>query len=60
MVKLTPAEAVVVACAARGLSNREIAAELGTSMATVKSRLGRVYRKLGIPGRLRLILLFPQ
>lgn len=58
VVKLTQAEAAVVARAARGLSNREIAAALHKSPATVKGQLSGVYRKLRIPGRARLILMF--
>lgn len=55
VVKLSPAEAAVVACLSRGLSNPEIAAELGKSAATVKSQLASVYRKLGVNSRLRLL-----
>ncbi|MCM2273938.1 MAG: LuxR C-terminal-related transcriptional regulator [Candidatus Didemnitutus sp.] len=58
VVKLTPAEAKVVAEAARGSGNREIAAVLGKSMSTVKAQLSGVYRKLRIKNRLQLIMLF--
>lgn len=58
VVKLTPAEAKVVAEAARGCDNREIAAALGKSMSTVKAQLSSVYRKLRIKNRLQLIMLF--
>lgn len=58
VVKLTPAEAAVVAQAARGLSNREVAAVLRKSEATVKGQLTQVYRKLGVKNRLQLIMLF--
>ncbi len=58
VVKLTQAEAAVVARAARGLSNREIATALRKSPATVKGQLSSVYRKLHIPGRVQLILMF--
>ncbi len=58
VVKLTQAEAAVVARAARGLSNREIATALRKSPATVKGQLSTVYRKLRIPGRVQLILMF--
>ena len=40
VVKLTQAEAAVVARAARGLSNREIATALRKSPATVKGQVG--------------------
>jgi DNA-binding CsgD family transcriptional regulator len=58
VVKLSPAEAVVVAQAARGLSNKEIAQVLGKHEGTVKNQLSGVYRKLGIRSRARLIVLF--
>lgn len=58
VVKLTPAEAAVVAQVARGLSNKEIAAVLGKHEGTIKNQLSQVYRKLGVRSRARLIVLF--
>jgi DNA-binding NarL/FixJ family response regulator len=58
VVKLTSAETEVVTRLARGLSNREIAAELGKSTAAVKYRLAAVYRKLGVNNRLRVLAMF--
>ena len=58
VVKLTPAEAAVVAHLARGLTNPEIAAALGKSVGTVKGQLAKVYRKLGVKNRIRLMMLF--
>lgn len=58
VVKLSPAEAAVVAGVARGLSNQEIADELRKSPGTVKSQLAGVYRKLGVRSRIRLMVLF--
>jgi DNA-binding NarL/FixJ family response regulator len=58
VVKLSPAEAAVVAQVSRGLTNREIARELGKSPATVKNQLVSVYRKLGVRSRIRLMVLF--
>jgi DNA-binding NarL/FixJ family response regulator len=55
VVKLTEVEAAVVAQLARGSTNKEIAAELGTSVSVVKHRLAGVYRKLGVKNRLRLL-----
>jgi len=58
VVKLSPAEARVVAQLSRGLTNKEIARALGKSPATVKNQLVSVYRKLGIRSRIRLMVLF--
>jgi DNA-binding CsgD family transcriptional regulator len=51
---LTAPEQRVAALAARGLTNREIAAGLVLSVSTVQQRLTRIYRKLRIQGRAEL------
>lgn len=51
---LTPTEEEIVQLLARGLTNAQIARERGSSRRTVESHLGRVYRKLGIDGRVAL------
>jgi DNA-binding CsgD family transcriptional regulator len=51
---LTAAELRVADVAARGLTNRDIAASLFLSPKTVEMHLGRVYRKLGIGSRREL------
>jgi DNA-binding NarL/FixJ family response regulator len=48
---LTPRERDVLEIASRGLSNREVAAELGISEHTVKFHLGAIYGKLGVSTR---------
>jgi DNA-binding NarL/FixJ family response regulator len=58
VVKLSAAEAVVVAQLSRGLTNKEIARTLGKSVGTVKNQLSSVYRKLGVRNRIRLMMLF--
>jgi DNA-binding CsgD family transcriptional regulator len=48
---LTETELRVASLAARGRSNREIAAELFMAVSTVEMHLSRVYRKLGLRSR---------
>lgn len=52
--RLTPSEQRVADLAASGMSNRDIAAALFISIKTVEANLGRVYRKLGVRGRVAL------
>ncbi len=53
-VGLTPQEEAVTALVARGLSNREVAAELYISPKTVQYHLTRIYAKLGLRSRSEL------
>lgn len=53
---LSKREEQVVACVAEGLTNREIARQLGLSEHTVKNYLFRIFDKLGISGRVELVL----
>jgi DNA-binding NarL/FixJ family response regulator len=48
---LTPREAQVLRLAARGMSNKEIAADLHIWLQTVKSHLHNVYTRLGVRTR---------
>jgi DNA-binding CsgD family transcriptional regulator len=52
--ELTNAERRVAALVAAGHTNREVAAEQFTTVATVEAHLTRVYRKLGIRSRTEL------
>jgi DNA-binding CsgD family transcriptional regulator len=52
--ELTEGERRVAELAARGLTNREVAAALFMSPKTVEANLSRVYRKLGIKSRAEL------
>ena len=53
---LTAREEQVVALVADGLSNREIARELGLSVHTVKKYLFHIFDKLGVSSRVELVL----
>lgn len=53
---LTSREGQVVALVSDGLSNRDVAMELGLSEHTVKKYLFRIFDKLGISSRVELVL----
>jgi two-component system nitrate/nitrite response regulator NarL len=53
---LAKREGQVVSLVADGLTNREIAANLGLSEHTVGNYLFRIYNKLGISSRIELVL----
>jgi two-component system nitrate/nitrite response regulator NarL len=53
---LTAREREIVRCLARGLSNKEVAMQVGISESTVKHHLTSVYEKLGITSRLELVV----
>jgi DNA-binding NarL/FixJ family response regulator len=53
---LTYREEQVVALVADGLTNRDVASELGLSEHTVKKYLFRIFDKLGISNRVELVL----
>ncbi|MGV0837530.1 LuxR C-terminal-related transcriptional regulator [Mycolicibacterium thermoresistibile] len=55
--ELTPQEEAVTSLVARGLSNREVAAELYVSPKTVQYHLTRIYAKLGVRSRSELAAL---
>jgi DNA-binding NarL/FixJ family response regulator len=52
--ELTSAERGVAALVAQGMTNREVAAQLFTTVATVEAHLTRIYRKLGLRSRTQL------
>lgn len=55
-VALTPRELEVLRCAARGISNKEVAAELAVSPRTVQVHLGSVFRKLDVASRTEAVI----
>jgi DNA-binding CsgD family transcriptional regulator len=52
--ELTPVEQRIADLVAAGQTNKEVAAATFTSVRTVESHLGRIYRKLGIRSRTEL------
>jgi DNA-binding NarL/FixJ family response regulator len=54
--RMTKRESDVVRLAVEGLSNREIARELGLTEHTVKNYLFRIFDKLGVSNRVELVL----
>ena len=54
--ELTPRELEVLRLIARGRTNAQIAAELVTSGATVKSHVNRIFRKLGVGERAQAVV----
>jgi DNA-binding NarL/FixJ family response regulator len=59
LARLTPQERKIVRLAARGLSNRDIAAQLFLSPRTVGYHLYKAYPKLGVAARSELAALEP-
>jgi DNA-binding NarL/FixJ family response regulator len=57
---LTPRELEIVRLVAQGLRNKELAARLSITEGTVKIHLHNVYDKLGVDGRLELVLCAQQ
>jgi DNA-binding NarL/FixJ family response regulator len=53
---LTPREMEVLRCAATGMGNKQIAAELGLSARTVQTHLTRIFAKLGVTSRTEAVL----
>jgi DNA-binding NarL/FixJ family response regulator len=57
MASLSPAQTRLLPPLARGLSNKDIAEELGVTEATVKAHLTAAFRKLGVGSRTQALLL---
>ena len=57
---LTDREREILACAAAGRSNKEIADQLCLSIDTVKTHLHHVYQKLSVNGRIEAVLAYLQ
>ena len=50
-LELTPRQSEVLTAVARGLSNPDVAAELGVSESTVRTHLRVMFRTLGVRSR---------
>lgn len=57
-LNLTDREQQILACAAAGRSNKEIADQLCVSVETVKTHLHHIYQKLAVDGRVEAILTY--
>lgn len=55
---LTDREREILACAAAGRSNKEVADQLCVSVETVKTHLHHIYQKLSVSGRVEAILTY--
>jgi DNA-binding NarL/FixJ family response regulator len=56
MERLSRRERQIVEALLAGCANKEIAQRLGVSNQTIKNQLTRLYRKVGVNGRLELVL----
>ena len=54
--KLTKKELAIISCITRGMRNKEIAYQIGTTEQVIKNYLRKVYDKLGVSARLELAL----
>jgi DNA-binding NarL/FixJ family response regulator len=55
---LTEREREILACAAAGRSNKEIADHLCVSVDTVKTHLHHIYQKLSVDGRVEAVITY--
>ena len=60
LASLTDREREILACAAAGRSNKEMADQLCVSVETIKTHLHHIYQKLSVGGRVEAILTYLQ
>lgn len=54
--QLSTKELIIISCITRGMRNKEIASQVGTTEQVVKNYLRKIYDKLGVSDRLELAL----
>ena len=54
--RLSPKELAIIGCITRGMRNKEIAYQIGTTEQVIKNYLRKIYDKLGVSDRLELAL----
>lgn len=54
--ELTPAELELLRLISRGFTSKEVAARQRVSERTIKARLSRVFRKLGVDNRAEAVM----
>jgi DNA-binding NarL/FixJ family response regulator len=54
--RLTQKELAIIGCITRGMRNKEIALQVGTTEQVIKNYLRKIYDKLGVSDRLELAL----
>ncbi|MFC1930232.1 response regulator transcription factor [Chloroflexota bacterium] len=54
--KLSPRELEVIKLAARGMSNKSIATDLGLTVRTVKGHLANIFSKLNVGSRTEVVI----
>jgi DNA-binding NarL/FixJ family response regulator len=55
-LRLSPKETTIITCITKGMRNKEIAFQLGTTEQVIKNYLRKIYDKLGVGDRLELAL----
>ena len=60
MASLTPAQRRVLSGLAEGLLNKQIAHEMGISVATVKAHMPAIFRKLSVLNRTQALLIYQE
>lgn len=55
-MRLSPKQTEIIICITKGMRNKEIAFQLGTSEQVIKNYLRKIYDKLGVADRLELAL----